>query len=617
MSRDERKFCFRTCKVDAIMPTFDLKIWRVHLGHNENVEKQKVEPLDPDKELQLARQRLAELERGQKLGLVWRDIPEDVETLLRVEIPVLLHEKELDVSGAVSSDLAHILIEGDNLHALHVLQATHSGKVDAIYIDPPYNTGNEFRYNDRLIDRENPWRHSAWLSFMSKRLSLARELLADHGVIAISIDDNEQARLRLLCDEVFGASNFIVCAPTVMNLKGNQDQLGFAGTHEYTIVYARDISNVNLGKFAVDDEAMLDEWQEDEYGWWKQGAGLKATGANGPRSKRPNLWYAMYVARDGSYVSSVRKKSSDDELWPVTSGKEMSWRWSATTAEEKSSDIIALGSSPNWTIYKKQRPELGDMPSKKPKSTLYRPEYSSTNGTNTLKKLLGDRVFPNPKPVDLIKDIIRIACPNQNGVVLDFFAGSGTTLQAVAQLNLEDGGSRRCILVTNNEENICQEVTIPRIKAVLTGKWSDGKRTPFPGSLVFYRTEFVKRSKSPDRMRTEISKHTVDLIAVKEGVSRTISRNSSIALLKAASATVAVVPGLDPDHIKLRMTADKKVEEGDKKIVYLFTWGDNGVEEEISSLWAGWEVNPLPAEMLAALRRLVPPARFFDDVEGE
>jgi adenine-specific DNA-methyltransferase len=165
---------------------------------------------------------LARNESGEKLGLVWRDIPEDVEILLRDEIPVLIHEKELDVPGAIPSDQAHILIEGDNLHALHVLQATHRGKVDVIYIDPPYNTGNEFRYNDKIIDKENPWRHSAWLSFMSKRLSLARELLAESGVIVISIDDNEQARLRLLCDEVFGASNFVVSAPTVMNLKGNQ-----------------------------------------------------------------------------------------------------------------------------------------------------------------------------------------------------------------------------------------------------------------------------------------------------------------------------------------------------------------------------------------------------------
>ena len=280
-------------------------------------------------ELLSLRKRLADLETQRDLGLTWRQIPEAVEEKLVSEIPVLVYEPSLDIPGSIPSVSPHVLIEGDNLHALHVLQATHRGQVDAIYIDPPYNTGNEFRYNDKIIDKENPWRHSAWLSFMSKRLSLARELLTESGVIVISIDDNEHARLRLLCDEVFGASNFVVSAPTVMNLKGNQDQLGFAGTHEYTIVYARDIATVQLGKFSVDEEAVMDEWQEDEHGWWKQGAGLKATGEDGQRSKRPNLWYAMYVARDGSYVSPVRKKASDDEVWPITNGQEMSWRWSA------------------------------------------------------------------------------------------------------------------------------------------------------------------------------------------------------------------------------------------------------------------------------------------------
>ncbi len=568
-------------------------------------------------DLETIRGRLAELERGQRLGLIWRAIPEDVETLLREEIPVLVHEGDLDIPAAGLSDSSHILIEGDNLHALYVLQATHRGKVDAIYIDPPYNTGNEFRYNDSLIDRENPWRHSAWLSFMSKRLVLARELLSDSGLIAISIDDNEQARLKLLCDEVFGSSNFIVCAPTVMNLKGNQDQLGFAGTHEYTLVYARDNANAALGKFAVDEEAMLGDWKEDEHGWWKQGAGLKATGANGPRTQRPNLWYPMYVAKDGSYVSPTRKHSSDDEVWPITGGQEMSWRWSSTTAEAKSHDLIAAGSGPNWTIYKKQRPELGDMPSKKPKSTLYRPEYSSTNGTNTLKRILGDRVFPNPKPVDLIMDLVRITCPNPNGVVLDFFAGSGTTLHAVAQLNLEDGGKRQCILVTNNEDNICRDVTVPRIKAILTGKWSDGDRSPTPGSLSFFRTGFVKRHKSADRMRSEIAKHTIDLIAIKEGAAQTVLRNSSIAVLRCANKTVTIVPNLDPDHNEMRQLANKKTMAGDRKLVYLFTWSDHGVEKEVADLWPDWEVHPLPAEMLAALRRLAPQARLIENTGGE
>jgi adenine-specific DNA-methyltransferase len=567
-------------------------------------------------EIVALRERVAELEAGATLGLNWREIPEDVERLLVEEVPVLTHVKNLDVSGQEPGDVSHILIEGDNLHALHTLQATHKGRVDAIYIDPPYNTGNEFIYNDKLIDKENRWRHSAWLSSMHKRLVLASELLAETGLIAISIDDNEQARLKLLCDAVFGAANFVVCAPTIMNLKGNQDEFGFAGTHEYTLVYAKSLPQATIGEFAVDDEVVMDEWEEDEHGWWKQGAGLKATGTNGPRTKRPNLWYPLYVAKDGFYVTPKRKKKSDDEVWPITNGQEMSWRWSAATAEEKGYDLIANGSSPNWTIYKKQRPALGDLPTKKPKSTLYSPAYSSTNGTNVLKRVMGDRVFPNPKPVDLIKDLLAIMTKKDGAVVLDFFAGSGTTLHALAQLNADDGGTRRCILVTNNEGGICRDVTQPRCKAVLTGKWADGKHEPLPGSLRFYTMSFMKRRRNPDRMRMDVAAHTVDLVAVREMVVDEVKVSDDLAMLFGDGRSIAVVPTFDADHKAVCALADKQVRDGDERRAYLFTWNSHGIEPEVAALWPGWEVQPLPAEMLAELRNLAPARNLFDEAEA-
>ena len=566
-------------------------------------------------ELEKIRKRLAELERDQQRVLFWRDIPEDVETRLRDEMPVLIHEPDLDIPGKLPSDQSHILIEGDNLHALHVLQATHQNAVDIIYIDPPYNRGKDLMYNDKFVDKEDPYRHSKWLSFMSKRLSLAAMLLSSQGVLIVSIDDNEQARLKLLLDQHFGESNFVGCLPTVMNLKGNQDEFGFAGTHEYTLVYAKDKSLASFGQFDVDEETVMDEWQEDEFGWWKKGAGLKATGEDGSRKRRPNLWYPLFVSKDGLRVRTERKEKSDAEIWPITEGKEMRWRWEKATAAARPGDLIAVGSHPDWTIYKKQRPELGDMPQRKPKSLLYKAGYSTTNGTNLLKRMLGDRAFPNPKPLDLLVDLIGIAS-NSSSIVLDFFAGSGTTTQAVATLNARDAGNRRCILITNNESNICREVTHPRINAALNGKWADKeKHDPLPGSLSFYKTGFIKRLKSPDRMRTEIAKHTVDLIAIKEGAGTTVSRTTDLTVLHGLNKTIAVVPGLDPDHVKLHANAEKKVREGDHKIVYLFTWSNQGVEEETAGLWPGWVVEPLPSEMLAALRRNAPSPRLFD-VDG-
>lgn len=181
----------------------DVKPRSKPLVRNETSDTSDMPALSPGEELEKIRQRLAELERGQKLGLVWRDIPEDVETRLRDEMPVLIHEKDLDVPGALPNDQAHILIEGDNLHALHVLQATHRGSVDVIYIDPPYNTGDsDWKYNNKFVSSDDPYFHSQWLSFMDKRLNLAKDLLTENGVMIVTIDEHEVHRLALLLEKV-------------------------------------------------------------------------------------------------------------------------------------------------------------------------------------------------------------------------------------------------------------------------------------------------------------------------------------------------------------------------------------------------------------------------------
>ena len=192
-----------------------------------------------------------------KYGIVWEDKPEVAEQRLQSELPVLHEVKERFIPGATPDAPNHILIEGDNLHALTALSYTHAGKIDVIYIDPPYNTGNkDFVYNDQFVDKEDSYRHSKWLSFMNKRLKIAKTLLSERGVIFISIDDNEQSQLKLLCDEIFGAENQIAVLPTIMNWKGNQAQFGFAGTHEYTLCYTRDKSNCTINEFNVDVDAI-------------------------------------------------------------------------------------------------------------------------------------------------------------------------------------------------------------------------------------------------------------------------------------------------------------------------------------------------------------------------
>lgn len=245
------------------------------------------------------------LNTRKKYGIVWENKPEKVEERLRDEIPVLQEIKERAIVSDDSDAPNHVLIEGDNLHALTTLSYTHEGKIDMIYIDPPYNTGNkDFIYNDNFVDGEDSYRHSKWLSFMERRLKVARKLLSDKGVVFISIDDNEVAQLKMLCDEIFGERNFVATLPTIMNLKGNQDQFGFAGTHEYTLVYCKKKDDVILKGLAIDEEEMNLNWNIDKKGFYKKGAGLVSTGANSPRDHRPNLWFPLFIKGDNIIVPS-------------------------------------------------------------------------------------------------------------------------------------------------------------------------------------------------------------------------------------------------------------------------------------------------------------------------
>jgi adenine-specific DNA-methyltransferase len=219
----------------------------------------------------------------------------------------------------------------------------------------------------------------------------------------------------------------------------------------------------------------MDEWEEDEFGFFKKGANLKATGNNAPREKRPNLYYPIFIKKNGEvYVTENNKmrdkgkERGDLMIFPITGGKKMSWRWSKNKINTELHNLIVILNGEDCGIYKKQRPKFGDLPSKKPKSIFYKPEYSSGNGTGLLKKMFGEKIFNNPKPIELIKDFIRIGCPS-DGVILDFFAGTGTTGHAVMQLNIDDGGKRQFILCTNDENKIMSEVCYPRIKMVIDG----------------------------------------------------------------------------------------------------------------------------------------------------
>lgn len=495
-------------------------------------------------------------------GLVWhRDVPQEkIDVLINPDartpeemfanevagkpFPVLKEVKSKEVVSD-KKDQTHILIEGDNYHSLAVLNFTHQEAIDVIYIDPPYNTGNnDFIYTDNFksgyVDKEDPFRHSKWLSFMEKRIKLAKSLLKDTGILVVSIDDNEVAQLKMLLDDpnFFGEKNFIAILPTIMNLKGNADQIGFSDTHEYTLVYAKNKEKAVFNQFGIDEDTLENLWEEDEYGLWKKADTLRRTGQDASRLKRPKGWFPVFIDENTLDCYTTEddkpKNKKDYVLWPKNKdGEELSWTWSKKKINSESHNLIVTGKKGNYNIYKKQRPQLGDLPTQKPKSVLYKPEYSTSTATNQLKSIFSKKVFDGPKPIPLIKDLLHIT-GSKNATILDFMAGSGTTGHAVLDLNKEDSGNRKFILCTNNENKIATDVCQPRLQKVMKGyKNNKGKQIDGLGGNLKYFTayDFVESAPS-DKNKHKLVNKCTEMLCIKEGIYDPVTEADDYKILK-------------------------------------------------------------------------------------
>ena len=378
----------------------------------------------------------------------------------------------------------NLIIHGDNLHALKALMPRYSGRVKCVYIDPPYNTGNSgWVYNDNVgspllqdwlrdqsgIDGRDMERHDKWLCMMWPRLRLLRDLLSDSGLIFVSIDAIEHHHLRMVMDEIFGEGNFIADIAVVSNLAGSSDQFGIAGTHEYCLVYAKDRTRVVLGRFPVDEEGLAG-WHQDERGYYKPERLRR-----GALTYSESLDYPIFVDPDG------RIEVTEDDREPATGGPYTAvypeigngngiWRWSKSRIHKNPWDVFSERRKDGGiAIYSKQRPLLGDSPSEKPKSVFYKAEYGSRAGGLSLAEVLPEigRSFPYPKAVALIADLLRIGAPGPDDIVLDSFAGSGTTAHAVLALNRECDSNRRFILVEC--EDYADSITAERVRRVISG----------------------------------------------------------------------------------------------------------------------------------------------------
>ena len=463
-----------------------------------------------------------------KYGLVWEDKPEAVEERLRDELPVLIEDEskricppQLSTDNQEVNNHNHIIIEGDNLEALTALAYTHAGKIDVIYIDPPYNTGNkDFIYNDSYVDSEDTYRHSKWLSFMAKRLRIAKKLLSDRGVIFISIDDNEQANLKLLCDEVFGERNFVAKFDW-RKKTGANDAKDIAVITESVLCYAfnkpstienkiwnRDNGSRNEKRFKFSDEFVEE-----------RGKYYLDTLDRGGLSYSDSLNYGI-EAPDGGviYPNGRDKYVNDGWIWKWGKDK-IKWGLENKFLQfVKSNKSVGSKYTIKYKVYEKVdnegrvRNNIG-----RAFSNLILEPINQQGKSDITEVFNGVSPFSNPKPIGLVNYLLNTIV-DKDISILDFFAGSGTTLHAVLSLNAKDGGHRQCILVTNNENGICENVTYERNKRVIEGYTKpNGEHVEglHHNNLRYYRTAYVGRRRTMRNMRRLMDLST-DMLCIKE-----------------------------------------------------------------------------------------------------
>lgn len=529
------------------------------------------------------------LEKRKKYGLVWNSArePEKVVLDCQKELPVLKEIKENEIYFG-KDDVTHILIEGDNYHALSVLNYTHEKAIDLIYIDPPYNLGNnDFRYNDRFVDREDPYRHTKWLTFMETRLRLARNILKSSGVIFISIDNNEYSQLKLLCDEIFNANNYIGSFIWRKKEGGGQSDDYFVTEHEYILVYSKSSQFKWLDEIIPVEEAEYNK--EDEHGKFTA-VKLAKWGNTARRIDRPKMYFPI-------------KSPEGKNVYPIApDGGEGRWR----VGKKRMDLLINNGlvywkkTSDKWIAYEKVYFGGDEVKKVKERSILF--DLATTaDGTNELTSIFGKKdVFENPKPTELIKFFVRYGA-SDNALVVDFFAGSGSTAHAVLSLNKEDGGNRKFILCTNNEKNICTEVCYPRIQNVTGGyKTPKGEEVAgLKGNLKYYATSFVPAAPT-DKNKELLTRQSIEMLTLKEGTFEKVTGNSSYFIYRNSNKYTGII------FDQLSFAEFKKaVAKVNKPIsLYIFSLADEDFSDDFADMRGLIKICAIPESILRVYRRI-------------
>ncbi|MDR2408280.1 MAG: site-specific DNA-methyltransferase, partial [Bacteroidales bacterium] len=437
---------------------------------------------------------------AKKFGLAFEEHREAIDETLETHTPVLSENKKLfiDNGGQVN-----FLIEGDNLAALQLLLKTHKGKIDVIYIDPPYNTGaKNWKYDNNYVDSNDLFRHSKWLSFMTKRLKIAKKLLKKNGALICAIDENEQKHLGITLEDIFGDYYTFDCITVVHNPGGIQGA-NFSYCHEFVyFVYPRQSNYINKEKRNDNDLTPFRDWGKE----------------NSKRIGAPNCFYPIVI--DGKKIVEIGDIPDDDfhpkaanvkrknliYVYPIdNNGIERRWRFSRDSVNSIVDELVVVNIDNIYNIQRNKQHYI--------RKTVWDNSKFNANiyGTQLLSKYINGK-FPFPKSLFLIMECIQACEKGKDITVLDFFAGSGTTGHAVMQLNKQDDGKRNYILCTNNENNICLDITYDRINQAI-------KKDNFFESLKYYKIDYIPISeKLYYEYADELLKHIRELVELENGI---------------------------------------------------------------------------------------------------
>ena len=572
---------------------------------------------------------IEKLESHKRYGLLWDEekAKEQFEKESENALPVLREVKGKEIKTDPSKPI-NILIEGDNYHALSVLNYTHRGKVDIIYIDPPYNTGNkDFKYNDNYVDKEDTYRHSKWLSFMSKRLRLAQNLLKDEGMFFCSIDDNELAQLKMLLDEVLGACNFINCISVKTKsssgasgggedkkLKKNVEYLLFYAKNRESFSYLQVYIKVNLMKLIADKkddskqfeykQVLIDEGESSCYTTIEDGAKgdikiykhynhkistiSEITKSEGLTDEEAYFKYFYKIIRFTNAQTSIRSRVAE-----ATKGHDgmFSIKYTPRSGKKRGVEttLYFMGLKKDLLIW------LSDV-AEKGKSKMYKRDKAGTLWAdlswNGLASEGGVKFENGKKPIAFLKRIMKLY-PGKNALILDFFAGSASTAHALLDLNECDSQNRNFILCTNNENNICDQKTYPRIKNAIKG-WAN--KAGLGGNLKYFKTSFVKNSLCQDDLKLQITLECIEMLCLREGIYEELKIKPDYRIFNQNSRIMCVYHALHLDSLAL-LKKDLDTMKGEKTL-YCFTLDPLGLNISDFSDWMDVNLKAIPQPIL-------------------